>query len=270
VTTLHARSISFGYARRSICRDLSLAVQPGLITAIVGRNGCGKSTLLKAMLGLIRTTAGVVELDGRPLRRWSRREVARRIAYLPQSPVAPQGLTVRELVSLGRYPHRRLTGNNPRQDREVVANSLAHCEIQHLAERAVSTLSGGERQRAWIATVLAQDSPLVLLDEPITALDIQHQLQVMTLLRALNQQHGLTVCMVLHDINLALRYCDHLVAMRDGEIRYDQRVDELPWAALMEDVFGVHATPLAGAANARPTLDFTLFPDSSPLTNDNR
>ena len=235
MTTLHARSISFGYARRSICRDLSLAVQPGLITAIVGRNGCGKSTLLKAMLGLIRTTAGVVELDGRPLRRWSRREVARRIAYLPQSPVAPQGLTVRELVSLGRYPHRRLTGNNPRQDREVVANSLAHCEIQHLAERAVSTLSGGERQRLSLARAFLKDAPILLLDEVTSALDAQSEEHIQKALKTLSE--GRTTLIIAHRLS-TIREADRIVVMQDGRIvEIGRHEDLLSQGGLYSDLY---------------------------------
>lgn len=214
---LAARSATLGYEARTICRDLTLAIPPGSFTVVVGPNACGKSTLLRAMARLLVPTQGQVVLDGQDINRLKTRDVARRLGLLPQTSSAPDGLSVAELVARGRYPHQSFLRQWSAADEEAVRSAIAATSLADLSDRPVDTLSGGQRQRAWVAMALAQETPILLLDEPTTFLDIAHQIDLMDLLERLNHE-GRTIVAVLHDLNQAARYASHLVAMKDGKV----------------------------------------------------
>jgi iron complex transport system ATP-binding protein len=239
MTTLQAERLSLGYGERTVVHDLDLVVPEGRITAVVGPNGCGKSTLLRGMSRLLRPTDGQVLLDGRDLHRIPTKQVARSLALLPQHPVVPDGITVGELVARGRHPHHGLLRQWTREDDEVVAEALELTGTQHLVSREVAELSGGQRQRVWIAMVLAQRTDLLLLDEPTSFLDIAHQVEVLDLVRDLSVDRGTTVVMVLHDLAMAARYADHLVAMRGGRVIAEGSPREVVTAETVCDVFGI-------------------------------
>ena len=214
---LAARSVTLGYEARTICRDLTLAIPPGSFTVVVGPNACGKTTLLRAMARLLVPTQGQVVLDGQDINRLKTRDVARRLGLLPQTSSAPDGLSVAELVARGRYPHQSFLRQWSAADEEAVRSAIAATSLADLSDRPVDTLSGGQRQRAWVAMALAQETPILLLDEPTTFLDIAHQIDLMDLLERLNHE-GRTIVAVLHDLNQAARYASHLVAMKDGKV----------------------------------------------------
>jgi iron complex transport system ATP-binding protein len=254
---LQARGLTVAYDRAPVVDGLDLAVPRARITAIVGANGCGKSTLLRALARLIAPRAGTVLLDGRAIGRLPSKEVARRLGILPQSPVAPDGLTVEDLVARGRHPHQQLFRQWSRDDEAAVERALAATGTTELRHRAVDQLSGGQRQRAWIAMTLAQETELLLLDEPTTFLDLAHQVDVLELLDALVAEHGRTVVMVLHDLNQACRYADHLVAVRDGRVHAAGLPADVVDAAFVRDVFGVDVhvaeDPVTGTPLCLPT-----------------
>jgi iron complex transport system ATP-binding protein len=212
---LRAEGVSLGYGGRRVVENLSLDLPPGRMTAILGPNGCGKSTLLRALARLIEPLAGRVTLDGADLGRENTRQLARQLAILPQAPLAPSGITVAELVGRGRAPWRALLAPWSEADNEAVRRALDAVSMTQQADRRVDELSGGQRQRVWLALVLAQDTPILLLDEPTTWLDLPHQLEVLRLLQARNRSAGTTVISVLHDLNLAARFFDHLVLLGD-------------------------------------------------------
>ncbi|MBF4161457.1 ABC transporter ATP-binding protein [Nocardioides acrostichi] len=240
-TRLRAESVTVGYGEEPIVRNLTLAIPDGRVTTIVGPNGCGKSTLLRTMARLLTPTSGSVLLDGGPMHDLATKEVARRLALLPQSPVAPDGLLVRDLVARGRHPHQRWFSQWSRHDEEVVTAALTMTDTAHLGERPLEKLSGGQRQRAWIAMTLAQDTDLVLLDEPTTYLDLAHQIEVLDLVTRLNRERQRTIVMVLHDLNLAARYSDLIVAMKDGTIAATGAPAEVFTPRLLDDTFGLSA-----------------------------
>jgi iron complex transport system ATP-binding protein len=252
---IHVRGLTTGYADRRVIDCLDCTIPAGRVTAIVGANACGKSTLLRAVAQLIPAD-GEVALGDTVLSGLSTRETARRIGFLPQSPTPPEGLTVEELVSRGRFPHLRFGRRPTAHDRERVAWALAATATDVLADRPLEALSGGQRQRVWIAMALAQDTRVLLLDEPTTYLDLAHQLDVLELLRELNAQDGRTVVMVLHDINQACRYADHLIAMKDGAVVASGPPAEIVDAALVATVLDVRARivpdPVTGTPMAVP------------------
>lgn len=216
-TALSARGLRVGYDSRVVLDGLDVDVPAGSFTAVVGPNACGKSTLLKALAGVLPRQAGDVHVGDRPLAAHRRRELARALAFLPQTPLAPAGITVGDLVARGRYPHQRAWRRWSRADSDAVDDALARTGTADLADRDVAQLSGGQRQRVWLALVLAQQAPVLLLDEPTTFLDLPHQLDVLDLCAHLRET-GHTVVAVLHDLNLAARYATHLIAMRDGAV----------------------------------------------------
>lgn len=241
--TLSAERLVLGYrgpaSPRTIVPELSLSLSRGAIHCLVGPNGCGKSTLLKALAGVLTPLSGRVCLEGRELAQWGHRPLARRLALLPQNPEAPEDITVRQLVAHGRFPHQGLFGRSSAADRAAVADALALTGMAGLQNREFQALSGGERQRAWVALALAQQADYLLLDEPTTFLDIGHQLEVLSLLRQLNRDRGLTVAMVLHDLNQASEYADRLLVMDQGRLQADGKPAEVLTPALLRRVFGI-------------------------------
>lgn len=215
---LVASNVSLGYGDRPVVQDLTLAVPDHQVSVIVGANACGKSTLLRGMARLLRPTGGSVLLDGEAIHRLPSRQVARTLGLLPQSAVAPEGLTVTDLVSRGRHPHSALLRRWSREDDEAVADALSLTGTLDLADRNVDELSGGQRQRVWVAMALAQRTDLLLLDEPTTYLDLAHQVELLDVLRDLNASRGTTIVMVLHELAMAARYADHLVAIQAGRV----------------------------------------------------
>jgi iron complex transport system ATP-binding protein len=241
---LAARDLTLGYGDRIVVEHLDLDVVDGGITAVIGPNGCGKSTLLRALGRLLRPQGGEVLLDGQRIDRLPTRDVARALGMLPQSPTAPEGLTVGDLVTRGRHPHQSWFRQWSRDDEAVVAEAMAWTGVADLADRPVDALSGGQRQRAWIAMALAQGTDLLLLDEPTTHLDLAHAVDVLDLVDRLHADRGRTVVMVLHDLSLAARYADHLVAMRDGRIVAQGEPRDVITPDLLADVFGLSAAVL--------------------------
>ncbi|MFF4888487.1 ABC transporter ATP-binding protein [Micromonospora chersina] len=236
---LVGEALTLGYDRRTVAEDLTVAVPDGSFTVIIGPNACGKSTLLRALARLLRPAKGTVLLDGADIHRRPARQVARTLGLLPQSATAPDGLTVAELVSRGRYPHQGLLRQWSREDERVVDRAMADTGVADLADRPVDELSGGQRQRVWIAMALAQQTPLLLLDEPTTYLDIAHQVEVLDLCARLHEEQGRTLVAVLHDLHQAARYATHLVALRDGRVVAAGDPRRIVTTELVEEVFGL-------------------------------
>lgn len=247
---LRAVNLRLGYDATIVVDGLDVAIPPGRITVIVGANACGKSTLLQALARLLTPRCGAVHLDGRSIHTTPTREVARQIGILPQSPVAPAGLTVIDLVTRGRSPYQTWWRQWSAADEEAVSGALAATTMTEHAHRSVDTLSGGQRQRAWIAMAIAQDTPVLLLDEPTTFLDLAHQIDVLDLILDLNREKQRTVVMVLHDLNQAIRYADHLIAMKAGRIVRQGSPAEVVTTDLVEQVFDldcqIGVDPVAG------------------------
>ncbi|MFD9338901.1 ABC transporter ATP-binding protein [Streptomyces sp. NPDC060028] len=239
VQRLTAENVTLGYDQRVIAENLSVEIPDNSFTVIVGPNACGKSTLLRALSRMLKPSAGRVLLDGQAIGSMPAKKVAKTLGLLPQSSIAPDGITVADLVSRGRYPHQGLLRQWSAQDERIVGESMASTGVAELADRAVDELSGGQRQRVWIAMALAQQTPLLLLDEPTTYLDIQHQIDVLDLCAELHENQGRTLVAVLHDLNHAARYATHLIAMRDGKVVAEGPPAEVVTAGLVEEVFGL-------------------------------
>jgi iron complex transport system ATP-binding protein len=252
--TLQVEGVTLGYGDRVVVDGLSLAVPPGRITAIVGANACGKSTLLRAMSRLLAPREGHVLLDGKALHRLPTKEVARTLGLLPQSPIAPEGIVVGDLVARGRNPHQRMMARWSAEDDAAVAEALRMTDTLELADRAVDELSGGQRQRVWIAMALAQRTDILLLDEPTTFLDVSHQVDVLDLLTDLNRERGTTIVMVLHDLNLAARYADHLVAVRAGQLHAAGDPTDVLTTEVVQDVFGMSSQVIADPVSGKPLV----------------
>lgn len=236
---LHAESITIGYDDRVISAGLDVTIPDGSFTVVVGPNACGKSTLLRALSRLLKPSQGQVVLDGRSISSIPAKEVARRLGLLPQTSIAPEGITVADLVARGRYPHQKLLRQWSREDEAAVVGALEATGTTSLSGRLVDELSGGQRQRVWVAMVLAQETPILLLDEPTTFLDIAHQIELLELCADLNRDRGHTLVAVLHDLNHACRYATHLIAMKDGAIVAEGAPGDVVTAQLVEDVFGL-------------------------------
>ncbi|MFC3614179.1 ABC transporter ATP-binding protein [Lutimaribacter marinistellae] len=249
---LQAKEISVSYPRRAVIEALTLDIPDGKVTAIVGPNACGKSTVLRALARLTPVAAGRVDLDGQPIEKKGSRAVARRLAILPQSPLAPEGMTVRDLVRRGRTPHQSALRQFSHEDARATQRAIQLTGLESQENSSLETLSGGQRQRAWIAMALAQDTDLLLLDEPTTYLDLPHQIELLTLIRKLNHETGRTVAMVLHDINLAARFAHHMVALKKGRIRYQGAPDQVVTPEMMQDVFALPCTVIADPVHGHP------------------
>ena len=249
-TRLRGEHLTLGYGNKIVARDLTVAIPDGHFTAIIGPNGCGKSTLLRTLSRLMTPVEGSVFLDGEQIQRFASKEVARRIGLLAQNATTPGDITVQELVARGRYPHQPLFTRWRNEDDEAVSRAMQATGITDLAQQSVDTLSGGQRQRAWIAMVLAQETSIMLLDEPTTWLDISHQIDLLELLSDLNRTQGYTLAAVLHDLNQACRYATHLIALRDGEIVAQGAPKEIVTPELIAQIYGMRCMiiddPVAG------------------------
>ncbi|MCW5721395.1 MAG: ABC transporter ATP-binding protein [Devosia sp.] len=251
---LEAVGLHLGYADRQIVTDLSLAIPPGRLTVIVGANACGKSTLLRGLARLLAPSRGAAYLDGKPVHTMPTRDVATLLGVLPQSPIAPDAIAVADLVGRGRYPHQGWFRRWTIEDDAAVAEALAATDMAELADRPVDELSGGQRQRVWIAMALAQQTDLLLLDEPTTFLDINHQVEVLDLLTDLVRLRGRTVVVVLHDLNLACRYADHIVAMKAGRVVAEGRPVDVMTEQVVADVFGMASRILVDPISDTPMI----------------
>ncbi|MFI1829760.1 ABC transporter ATP-binding protein [Streptomyces sp. NPDC020412] len=257
MTTSHslaAEGLTLGYGDRTVIDSLDLCVPAGLMTAIVGANACGKSTLLRAMSRLLAPRGGRVVLDGREVHRTPAKELARTLGLLPQTPIAPDGITVTDLVSRGRHPHQRIFSRWNSEDDAAVAAALTATDTLDLADRDVDELSGGQRQRVWIAMALAQQTDVLLLDEPTTFLDANHQIEVLDLLTDLNETRGTTIVMVLHDLNLAARYADHLIALTPGRPHASGTPQEVLTRERVHAVFGLDCRVIEDPVSGRPLI----------------
>lgn len=250
---LAGRDLTVGYGDAAVISGLDIAIPAGELTVIVGPNACGKSTLLRALARMLPARTGVVELDDAPIGSYAPKEVARRLGLLPQSPVAPDGIVVADLVARGRYPHQGVLRQWSDADQRAVDEAMARAGVTELAERMVGELSGGQRQRVWIAMALAQQTPILLLDEPTTFLDIAHQVEVLDLARSLRRD-GYTVVVVLHELNLAFRYASHLIVMHAGDVVAQGPVAQVVTAELIERVYGLPCRILTDPVSGRPLV----------------
>ncbi|MFC4609225.1 ABC transporter ATP-binding protein [Streptomyces maoxianensis] len=259
MSRLTARELTLAYEDRTVVHELELAVPDGQVTVIVGPNACGKSTTLRALGRLLKPRGGAVLLDGQELAKIPTKKIAQSIGLLPQSPVAPEAITVADLVSRGRQPHQHWWQQWSREDERAVTDAMERTDVQSLAERPVDELSGGQRQRVWIAMALAQETDLLLLDEPTTYLDIAHQVEVLDLVRQLAHptpigSRGRTVVAVLHDLNQAARYADHLVAMKSGRIVAEGHPKDIVTADLVREVFGLDSVVVPDPVTGSPLV----------------
>ncbi|MDV3251143.1 ABC transporter ATP-binding protein [Devosia sp. BK] len=251
---LMAAGLHLGYADREIVADLNLTIPSGKLTVIVGANACGKSTVLRGLARLLPPSKGAVYLDGKPIHQMPTREVATLLGVLPQSPIAPDAITVADLVGRGRYPHQGWFRRWTSEDDAAVAEALGATDMADLAGRPVDELSGGQRQRVWIAMALAQETDLLLLDEPTTFLDINHQVEVLDLLTDLVKSRGRTVVVVLHDLNLACRYADHIVAMKSGKIIAEGKPVDVMTEKVVHDVFNMSSRVVLDPVSNTPMI----------------
>ncbi|MFI9105955.1 ABC transporter ATP-binding protein [Streptomyces fildesensis] len=251
---LSTHGLDLRYGDRLVIGGLDLVLPGGAVTAIVGPNACGKSTLLRGLTRLLSPAAGTVALDGSDIHRMPARSLARRMGLLPQQPVTPDAITVEALVRLGRYPHQRLLSPWSATDQAAVDEALERTGTTELRDQHVDQLSGGQRQRAWIALALAQDTELLLLDEPTTFLDLRHQLDVLDLVSDLHTESGRTVVMVLHDLGQAARYADHLVVLQEGRLAAAGPPSEVLDAALVKSVFNVDCQVIPDPETGTPLV----------------
>ncbi|APT94342.1 iron dicitrate ABC transporter ATP-binding protein [Corynebacterium stationis] len=253
-TALHVKDVSVGYGERTVLDTLNVDIKRGTVTSIVGPNGCGKSTLLRTMSRLLNPTKGEIVLDGKSIHDIPTRKLATQLGLLPQTPIAPDGIVVADLVGRGRTPHQGILGRWSQQDYDIVAEALETTGISDLAERSIDELSGGQRQRVWIAMALAQRTDTLLLDEPTTYLDVKHQLDVLDLLTELNRDRGTTIVMVLHDLNLAARYSDELVAVSGGKVFAHGHPREVITKENVKSVFGIDSVIITDPVSDQPAV----------------
>lgn len=254
MAVLKARDLTLQYDQRRVVEDLTAEIPEGRVTMIVGANACGKSTLLRGLSRLLKPAGGTVTLDGKDIHSRPARELARTLGLLPQHPTAPDGITVRDLVGRGRYPHQGFLRGWSEKDDAAVQRALEATETLDLAGRNVDELSGGQRQRVWIAMALAQETEVLLLDEPTTYLDLAHQVEVLDLVTDLNRQRGTTVAIVLHDLNLAARYADHVIALKGGRIVAEGASTDVITENLVRNVFGLESRVVPDPVSGTPLI----------------
>lgn len=254
MSKISANKITVSYHKNKIIDNLSCELLDNKITTLIGPNGCGKSTLLKALTRILPVSNGAIYLDGQSIAQLPTKEVAKKIALLPQVLEATEGLLVYELVSYGRYPHQNSMGKLTSQDKEKIDWAMSMTHIESYANMKVDDLSGGQRQRVWIAMALAQDTDIIFLDEPTTYLDMNHQLEVLQLLQRLNQRNNKTIIMVLHDLNLAARFSDMMIAMKNGEIKYHGQVENIIQTDILKDIFNIEAHIIEEPINHKPII----------------
>jgi iron complex transport system ATP-binding protein len=252
MNSITTNNLDIAYEEVLIVKALDMNIPHGKITSIIGPNGCGKSTVLKAVGRILKPKNGMVYLSGEDIRKLSTKEVAKKMAILPQTPTAPSGLTVSELVAYGRFPHQKGFGKLTPEDKKIVQWALSVTKLMEFEHREVDTLSGGQRQRVWIAMALAQQTDMILLDEPTTYLDLAHQLEVLTLLYELNRKQGCTIAMVLHDLNLAARFSDYMIAIRSGRIISHGKPEEVMRPEVLKEAFSIDAQIVHEPRTGRP------------------
>jgi iron complex transport system ATP-binding protein len=250
--TLAAENLTLAYGNRTVIRELNITIPKEKVTVFIGSNGCGKSTLLRSLARLLKPAGGSIILDGQNISSLATKEVARRLAILPQTNGAPEGLTVLQLVKQGRYPYQSWLQQWSAEDEHMVKWALEATQLTELAERPVDSLSGGQRQRAWIAMVLAQGTNTLLLDEPTTYLDMTHQIEVLDILADLNHSKKSTIVMVLHDINLACRYANHIVALQNQAVYAEGRPEDIMTEQLVRSVFGLDCRIITDPISGTP------------------
>lgn len=248
---LNAMNITVGYGDNAILDNLSVTIPERKVTALIGPNGCGKSTLLKALSRVISPSSGQIEFNGRPLNKWATKKLAQHISLLPQNLLHPEGITIRQLVEYGRTPYVSHWGRLTKEDHQIVEHAMERTGVDQIQHTLLDSLSGGQRQRAWIAMILAQDTDIVMLDEPTTFLDLSHQIELMHIIRDM-QAAGKTVVVVLHDLNQAARYCDHLVVLKHGAKEAEGHPDAIMTKQLLEEVFAVKAKVVADPVSGTP------------------
>lgn len=251
---IDVKSLNVQFVQKHVLKDINWQIPQGRITALVGPNGCGKSTLLKCVIGNLKPRSGHIAIKGQPLESYSSNALAHTVAFLPQSPEVPGDMTVEELVYCGRYPHQKWWRNSAKEDRIAVEAALGATKTLHLKDQVVQSLSGGERQRVWIAMALAQESDILLLDEPTTYLDINHQLEIMELLQRLNKEQQLTVVMVLHELNQAAEYAHEVGVIHNGRLKAVGTPAEVFTETLLRDVFAVNARIEEGEQSGAPYI----------------
>lgn len=261
MNSIATENLAVAYDENLVVDDLDMEIPQGKITAIIGPNGCGKSTVLKAVGRILKPKNGMVYLNGDDIQRLTTKEVAQKMAILPQSPQAPAGLTVGELVAYGRFPHQRGFGKLKPEDKKIISWALEVTKLMEFETTAVDNLSGGQRQRVWIAMALAQQTDLILLDEPTTYLDLAYQLEVLELLYRLNREQGCTIVMVLHDLNLAARFADYMIAIRCGDIICHGAPEEVMTTEVLKETFHINAEIVKEPRTGRPTcISYDLIP----------
>jgi iron complex transport system ATP-binding protein len=268
MSRLYTEQLDIAYHDRKIVENLNLSIPEGKITALVGANGSGKSTILKAMARIMKPNGGTVFLDGKSIHSQSTKDVAKQLAILPQNPVAPDGLTVSELISYGRFPHQKGFGSLTKEDKEIIRWATQVTGMGDFIDRPVDQLSGGQRQRAWIAMAFAQGTDILFLDEPTTFLDMAHQLEVLKLLKRLNAEQGRTIVMVVHDLNHATRFAQHMVAIKRGRVVREGAPEDVMTQDVLREVFGIEADIIPDPRTGVPLcLPFELAPAESLSDN---
>lgn len=270
MSILSTEHLKIGYEEKIIVEDLSFTIQSGEITTIIGPNGCGKSTILKTLARIHKAKSGFVYLDGKAIHKIPTKQIAQKMAVLPQSPDAPAGLTVFDLISYGRSPHQKGFARLSDRDKEVIEWALKVTGLEELRDQDVDTLSGGQRQRAWIAMAIAQETELLLLDEPTTYLDMAHQLEILKLLKKLNEDENRTIVMVIHDLNHAARFSDRMIAMNKGRLMKEGTAEEVMTAEVLKNVFQIDAVVVTDPRTNKPVcLSYDLIEQEKDMNNKN-
>lgn len=256
---IEVKNLDVSYGANRIIEDMNLSFPKGKISIIIGANGCGKSTLLKTIARIVKAQGGQIYINGKDIRQQSGKNLAKQVAVLPQSPKCPEAITVRELVAYGRFPYQKAMGGMTAYDKEAVERALEKTDMTELANRLVHTLSGGQRQRAWIAMTLAQETDMILLDEPTTYLDMSYQLEILQILEELNLEKKITIIVVLHELNLACRFADHIVGLKNGKVICEGKPADVITEHTLKEIYGIEAT-LAKSTGGYPVcMEFDLL-----------